>query len=124
MKGTTTSPITFEEFEKLDFGADQVELLEGQLIHLPPAQRGHMETVERLFLRLLEPLRLLSTPSLGKVHIEMGYLLIETPKSWLQPDVSITHPEQPGSRYYEGGPLIAFEIVSEDDRAKDLDRKV
>ena len=54
----------------------------------------------------------------------MGYLFPGDPSSWLQPDVSIPAADQPGDRYYEGAPLMAFEIVSEHDRAGELDRKV
>jgi Uma2 family endonuclease len=116
--------MTFEDFEKLDFGADQVELLEGELIRLPPAGRKHTEAAMRLYHRLLESMSRLSSPSLGAVYHEMGYKLTERPRSWLQPDVSITHPGQGGDKYYEGAPLVAFEIVSPDDRASDLERKV
>lgn len=123
--GATTVLMTLAEFEKLDFdGGEKLELLEGELIRMPPAQRAHMESAERLYHFLLSVVRNLASPELGKVHMEMGYLLTQEPKSWLQPDVSVTHPGQPGERYYEGAPLIAFEVVSPDDRAKDLDRKV
>ncbi len=54
----------------------------------------------------------------------MGYLLSGEPRSWLQPDVSLTHPDQPGDRYYEGAPLMAFEIVSEFDTARQMEAKV
>jgi len=50
--------------------------------------------------------------------------LATDPPSWLQPDVSVTHPDQAIDRYYLGAPLIAFEIVSEFDRPNDLDAKV
>jgi Uma2 family endonuclease len=35
------------------------------------------------------------------------------PPTWLRPDVSITDLNQPGDRYYEGAPLVVFEVVSE-----------
>jgi Uma2 family endonuclease len=56
--------------------------------------------------------------------MEMGYLFKTPRRSWLRPDVSVTHPDQAGEDFYEGAPLIAFEIVSPSDRAPDLDRKV
>jgi Uma2 family endonuclease len=124
----TTTLMSLEEFERLDQGVDHIELLKGELIRLPPAQRNHNEVRENLYdllkaaverWRKAEP-----TARLGKVHLEMGYLLSSEPRSWLQPDVSLTHPDQPGGRYYEGAPLMAFEVVSEYDTAKQLEAKV
>lgn len=48
--------------------------------------------------------------------METGYLLGRDPGSWLVPDVSVTGPDQPGDQYFEGGPMIAFEIVSRSNR--------
>jgi Uma2 family endonuclease len=124
----TTTPMSFAEFELLDFGADEVELLRGELIRLPPAQRKHMEICERLFELLKAVLqrwkRTNSGAAIGKLHMEMGYLIASDPRSWLQPDLSLTHPDQPGDRYYEGAPLVAIEVVSEYDTATRVDRKV
>jgi Uma2 family endonuclease len=123
--GTTTTPMTFEEFERLDFDADQVELLEGELIRMPPATSPHMDIVEALFLLLraaVESCR--ERLQVGTVHVERGYLLPGPSKSWLQPDVSLAHPQQTSGRYYEGAPMLAFEVVSENDRASDLNAKV
>jgi Uma2 family endonuclease len=61
---------------------------------------------------------------IGDIFLEMGYLMPTDPPSWLQPDVSVTHPNQPGDRYYEGAPLIVFEVVSEYDTAAQLQSKV
>lgn len=124
----TTTLISFAEFERLDFGADQVELLRGEVIRLPPPYALHMFACERLFELLkaaVEELRK-SQPGfrVGRVHMEMGYRMGEEPPSWLRPDVSLTHPEQPLANFYLGAPLIAFEVVSEYDRAPDLNEKV
>ena len=53
----TTTMMSFADFELLDAGADDVELLRGELIRLPPAQRNHMEICEQLFRLLLSPIR-------------------------------------------------------------------
>jgi Uma2 family endonuclease len=123
----TVALMSLDEFEHL-IGPDDVELLRGELIRMPPPQRSHMEICERLYELLKAALARYrnATPEarFGRVHIEMGYLITGNPQSWLRPDVSLTHPEQPGDRYYEGAPLIAFEVVSEHDTAAKLDRKV
>ena len=118
--------ITFEEFERLYDGPEEIELLTGELIKMPPPQAGHMEIVHRLF-RLLdaavERLRQQSA-GLGEVFIEMGYLFPGDPPSWLRPDVSVTRAPQPRQRFYEGAPLMVFEVVSENDTARQLESKV
>jgi len=124
----TTTLMSFAEFELLDAGADDVELLRGELIRLPPAQRNHMQICRRLFKLLDAALERWkrSNPEarIGELEIEMGYLISSDPRSWLQPDLSLTHPDQPGERYYEGSPLVVFEVFSEYDTATRLDKKV
>src|ERR1017187_2764555 len=120
--------MTFEEFERLPDGPEDLELLEGELIEMPPPQRSHMESTHRLYKPLdagVEGLRQAKqADGLGVVYIEMGYLLTSDPRSWLRPDVSITYPNQPGDQYCEGAPLMVFEVVSAEDRADELDRKL
>jgi Uma2 family endonuclease len=123
----TTTLMSLAEFERLD-GPDEIELLKGALIRVPPPQRNHMEICERLFELLKSAVERWRKASpdikLGKVHMEMGYLFPGDPASWLRPDVSLTHPGQPGNRYYEGAPQMVFEIVSESDTAAHLEAKV
>jgi Uma2 family endonuclease len=124
----TTTLMSFAEFELLDFGADDVELLRGELIRLPPPQREHMQICRRL-LKVLDAAlerwkRNNPEARIGEVEVEMGYLVSSSPSSWLRPDVSLTHPDQPGDHYYEGAPLVAFEVVSEYDTATRVERKV
>ena len=123
----TTTLMSFAEFELLDAGADDVELLRGELIRVPPPQRKHMEICERLFKLLDAALerwkRTNPEAAIGKLHIEMGYLISSDPRSWLRPDVSLSHPNQPGDRYYEGAPLMVFEVVSEYDTADPARRR-
>jgi Uma2 family endonuclease len=139
---STTTLLTFEQFERI---AGKLELLNGELIggplpellkgepeRVPFPQRRHIQACKRLFKPLdagLERFRGASPKepegaALGEVFFEMGYMLPGDPPSWLRPDVSITHPDQPGDRYYEGGPLMVFEIVSEYDSAAQLAERV
>jgi Uma2 family endonuclease len=121
--------MTFEEFERLPDGPEDLELLEGELIEMPPPECSHMEGAEGLSRLLYAALEQWSpaekvAAKLGKVHMEMGYLLTSDPRSWLRPDVSITHLNQPKGKYYEGAPLMVFEVVSAEDRAGKLAKKV
>jgi Uma2 family endonuclease len=125
--GTTTTLMTFEEFEQLPDEPGKCELLEGEVVRMPPAKRKHMKTTEQLYLLLREAVRelLRRRPELGlgEVHMEMGYRMGSAPQSWLQPDVSITHADQSGDDYYEGAPLIAIEVASESQSAAHLEAK-
>lgn len=122
----TTSLMTFEEFERLPDGPEELELLEGELIRLPPPDWKHMEIAHQLQKMLsgaLESLRRTgSAGALGEAYIEMGYRI--GPDSWLRPDVSISHQDQPRSKYFEGAPALAVEIISESNTAAEMDAKV
>jgi Uma2 family endonuclease len=115
----TTTLLTFEDFEQLPDEPGKMELLDGELIRLPPAKLKHTEIIHRLY-DLLRPLA--GTAGLGKIYIETGYKFGK--RAWLLPDVSISHPNQPSSDYLEGAPLLAVEVISEANRAEDMDRKV
>jgi Uma2 family endonuclease len=125
--GTITEAplLTFEEFERMPEQAGKRELLEGELIEVPPAQYHHNDRATELFIALRAALSGAhargQATELGKVFHEMGYLL--DAHAWLQPDVSITHAGQMVGKYLEGAPAVAIEVVSPDDRAGDLDSK-
>ena len=120
--GTTTSLLTFEEFERLPETDDpgKCELLEGELIQLPPPEKGHMLIAHDLQ-DALRPVAARSA-SMGRVLVEMGFQIGK--KSWLVPDVSIVYRDQKGTKYFEGAPLLAIEIISESNKAADVDRKI
>jgi Uma2 family endonuclease len=46
--GATTSLLTFAEFEQLPDEPGKLELLDGELIRLPPPEFEHMETADQL----------------------------------------------------------------------------
>jgi Uma2 family endonuclease len=125
MMGTVaaTTLLSFEEFEQLPSEPGKLELLDGELIHLPPAKFKHMKLAYRLC-DLLKPMVAASgsAAGLGEVYPEMGYKIGQ--KAWLQPDVSVSYFNQPCADYLEGAPALAVEIISEANRAEDVDRKV
>src|ERR1039457_5560995 len=123
----TTTLMSLQEFERLD-SPEKLELLKGELIQVSLPKRRHGEICKRIFKPLdaaFERCRAAGPESrLGEVYLEMGYLLSGEPPILLGPDVSITHPNQPGEEWYLGAPLVAFEVVSDNDRAARLDEKV
>ena len=124
--GDVRTLLTFEEFEHLPDNPGKCELLEGELFELPPAKRKHNRTSQRLFLFFVYVIGDMhqrgEASHLGDPHIEEGYRL--TPRTWLQPDVSITYPGQPEGDYFEGAPALAVEVVSEGNTPRRIARKV
>src|SRR5690348_5147906 len=80
---TSTGLLTFEEFERLPDEPGKLELLDGELIRLPPAKLKHMEIAIRLF-RILD-----GAKKAGDAYIETGYKVGRN--AWLLPDVSIAY---------------------------------
>jgi Uma2 family endonuclease len=123
--GTTSAPLTFEEFERIPDQPGKQELLRGELIEEPPAKKRHKQIAHRIYDRLAPAVRAAhargEAQELGEVFHEMGYKLAD--HSWVQSDVSITHQGHPGDDYFEGAPAIAIEIVSPSNTADQLSTK-
>jgi Uma2 family endonuclease len=54
--------------------------------------------------------------------MEVGYRL--GPNSWAQPDVSVPYCDQKVDKYYLASPILAIEVISEANRAKDIAQKL
>jgi Uma2 family endonuclease len=119
----TSTLLSFEEFEQLPSEPGKMELLDGELIRLPPAKFRHAKIIHRLH-ELLKPLteNCSAGTDIGETYIEMGYKMGK--RAWLQPDVSISYLNQPCNDYLEGAPLLAVEVISESNTAEQMDRKV
>ena len=120
--GSTTGLLTFEEFERLPDRPGKRELLKGALIEVPPAESKHNKIADKTKKRLEANLDAAhargEAQDLGEVFQEMGYYLGED--GWVQPDVSITHRDQPHSQYLEGSPAIAIEVISPGNTAEEM----
>lgn len=119
----TTTLLTFEDLEQLPDEPGKMELLDGELIRLPPAKKRHTKTSHRLQ-RILMPIvdSAGAAAGLGELYLEMGYKI--GPRDWLVPDLSIEHAGQPGDDYSEGAPALAVEIISKSNTAEQVDYKV
>jgi Uma2 family endonuclease len=121
-----TRLMTFEEFERLPDEPDKCELLEGELIQMPPADLEHREFSALLYDLLRDGLNAAhargEAAELGKVHIETGYKL--SANAYVIPDVSVTHAAQARGKYLAGAPAIAVEVVSESNTAREMEKKV
>jgi Uma2 family endonuclease len=116
----STTLLSFEEFERLPDEPGKDELLDGEWFHLPPAILHHMIIVHRIFAILTrmfdgghgEP---------GQAFMETGYKIGN--RNWVVPDVSITYPDQTRAKYLEGAPMLAVDVISESNTARQIDRK-
>jgi len=110
---TTTTLLTFEEFEHLPDAPGKHELLDGELIELPPPKRRHTLIQHRI----AEALRRYAVERDLLVFVEAGFRLGARRSEWLQPDVSVVSSEQEERAaidpdgYYQGSPLIAVEAL-------------
>ncbi|MBV9503703.1 MAG: Uma2 family endonuclease [Acidobacteriia bacterium] len=112
----TTTLLSAEEFWSLPEEPGKQELLDGELISVPPAKLIHLRIIKNL-VALLETV----LPK-SRVWSEGGYQL--GPRSWLQPDVSVTWPEQPVENdWLQGAPMVAVEVVSPANRPEHVDKK-
>jgi Uma2 family endonuclease len=119
---TTTHLLTWKEFEQLP--DEHLEILEGELITLPPPKSGHSIVSENAA-DLLRPLK---ANGLGRVYREAGFKLSEDPATWIQPDVSFVKMERVRATkpndYFLGAPELAIEVVSPSETAETLSRKI
>jgi Uma2 family endonuclease len=112
---SATTQITWEEFLDLPDAPGKQELLDGELIAMPPAKQNHNKVSKRVQ-RLLE-----SAVDESRVWHETGYQLS---RGWLQPDVSVTWPDQLiENDWLQGAPMLAVEVVSPSNKPEHIEKK-
>jgi Uma2 family endonuclease len=113
--------LTFAEFEQLPEDECKHELLEGEHLMSPPPKIRHSKIARRLIRTLAS-----HETERGTVYETAGFKLGKT--TWLQPDVSFVTNEQDGRAnpdgYWEGGPMLVIEVISESNTAREIDRKI
>src|SRR6266481_10170560 len=125
---TTTNPPTtglldWAAFERLPDDGMHHEIIEGELISLPPPKFGHREIAHIVF-RALDA----QSESGFTAYIEAGYKLSENPATWIQPDVSMVGKSRIQATdldgYLLGAPELAVEVISPSESAHDVSTKV
>ncbi len=113
---STTALITFAQFEQMPEAPGKQELIDGELIEMPPARLRHMIVSQRVFAQLRLGV------GVDLAFIETGYRI---GRGWLVPDASVAHPNQEiDDGYFSGSPVLAVEVLSPDNRASRIARKL
>ena len=111
---SATTLLTWEQFEQLPDQPGKRELLKGELSQLRPPKIRHDKIAHKILFRLDAALEHAHAQgqalALGQALHEVGYRL--DGRTWLRPDVSVTHAGQSENEYLERSPAIAIEIVS------------
>ena len=117
MTMSVTTLLTEEEFLNLPESPGKQELLDGELIELPPARYSHSELIKRL-------VKLLHTVlDESRVWTETAYRL--RPRRWLIPDASVSWPGQPiEDDWFQRAPMLAIEVASRGNSPEQLEQKV
>src|SRR5580693_158310 len=121
----TTGQITWQAFEQLPDGDGwHREVLDGELIVLPPPKSKH----SRIARRVRRALAQFEDQGIAEIHLEAGYKLSNDPPTWIEPDVSVIRIERVRATgedaYFAGSPDLAIEVVSPSETACDLNRKI
>jgi Uma2 family endonuclease len=102
---STTSLMTFAEFELLPDIEGKRELLEGEVTILPPAVLAHSRIAKQIFLLL--------AACLDEIRVWPDHTGYRIAQGWIEPDVSVSWPDQRrDEKYFLGSPMIAVEILS------------
>ena len=100
------------------------ELIDGELIELPPPKYGHALVSRRIF-RILDSF--VSAHALGIVLFESGHLVRDDRRTWIQPDVSFlvagNYESMDPNSYATGAPDLAVEVISPSETARSMHLK-
>src|SRR6266849_4087856 len=121
---TTTNLLSWDAFEQLPDDGMHREIIQGELITLPPPKSRHSLVATNILKALLP----VEQRAGGRVLPEAGYKLSEDPATWIQPDVSFLREDRVRATapdgYFIGATELAIEVVSPSESARDLERKV
>ncbi len=122
---TLTRLMTAEELEQLDSDM-RLELVDGVLIEMPPANAWHSRVAGKLATKLgLHA----DSLELGWVLVECGFVLKRNPDTVRAPDVAFVRRERipaggPAETFWEIAPDLAIEIVSPSNTPGEVQAKI
>jgi Uma2 family endonuclease len=125
---TMSRLLTAEEFFELPdpIQGGKMELVRGDVVTHMPVGGVHGKLVARIMQRSM---RFLDEHPLGELGPEIGFVLQRNPDVVLAPDISFVAAEKlPGGAlpegFVEGAPTLAVEVVSPNDRDREVNEKV
>lgn len=123
---TGAGPLTLEEFERVPEAGARLELSKGLLVREPQPGARHGAVVVNV-LRALDAVA--RDRQLGRVVVEAGFLLTETPPTVRRPDAAfVSFGRWPAGSLPDGfwpfAPDLAVEVVSPSNAAADMQEKV
>ena len=112
-------------FDLPNLAAGKRELIEGDVRELPPPKARHSKIANRIADALLVYANT-HWHDTERILMETGYEYAKEPASWVMPDVAVNHAHQAidESGYFRLSPMIAIEVVSPSNTARDVNRKV
>jgi Uma2 family endonuclease len=113
--------LTLDDLEQMPDDAMHRELIDGELIELPPPESKHSDTATNIYDSLAPFVRL---NRLGRAYPEAGYKVTADKRNWVQPDISFISNEYLArggkQRFFEGAPDLAVEVISPSERPKHI----
>jgi len=113
--------LTLDDLEQMPDDAMHRELIDGELIELPPPDHKH----NSIALNLYDSLSFfVKARRLGRALHEEGFEVTVDGRNWIQPDVSYVNEErlnrEAGNKYLTGAPDLAVEVISPSERPKHI----
>ena len=125
MAATATKKLTLEEYARLPDDGVRRELDEGELIEMTFPRSRHTITALNLYDRLNPWVR---SQGMGRCFMDAGFLMQDEPAVLRGPDVAFVRSDRLANMdldgWIEGAPELAVEVVSPNEGAQDLHRKV
>ena len=109
-----TALMTFAEFEQLPDTPGKRELIDGEVVSMPPPDWKHSQLTTNLVL--------LFATAVNKRRVFGDHTGYRIGSGWIEPDASVSWPDQRrDEKYLIGSPMIAVEILSP---ADEIERKL
>lgn len=106
-----TRLVTYEEWLEMPESEGREEVVNGEIIQMPPAQKPHMKVLRRLVAALL---RELDEARYDVNFGSYGLLIRKTPLTCREPDIAVFErsKEDGDEKHYNYPPALAIEILS------------